>query len=331
MKGFWALLPALLLAIPLSSEPVSSQNLAEAGRQAEAAGNFNLAAHYYHHALKAGGDSGVQQAYDRVMQKRRDARVKAKNVAPGPRSETPLSKGHGVILGDEGREASKFLNDYNLAAPRAQRIKYVFAPAATLSLSGSEPTLSWNGDLALILGDTLAGEGRAYALVSGQGLQGLEGVSAEAWEAVAAQLVTKTAQEDRIHGILLDLGAANAGVLALSAAIKRQSPKPLGIAVASWDKSLFAYCDVAVLLARSEGDAVRDQAKAFLDDARSENGKALFALDSDVKAIEAGRAALGPALIDDDPAYLGICLKPYPVKDIPGPIWDLLKLPLERP
>lgn len=324
---------SLALGAGLNAD-AQSRNLAEEGSHAEAQGYFNLAVHYYFHALKQNPkDPSLKAAYERALIKRREAKSQAptKLPAPGPKSEIPIPRGQSVLVGDESRAAAKALNEYNLSAPRSQRIKYVFTKCGSLSASGGAFTLAWNADLALILADTLAGEGRVFAVVSAADLRGSESIPAASWDALAKELLTKLGTDDRINGLLFDLGPSHKGLLGFYASVKKAYAKPMGIAVSSWDKSIFCYSDFTLLYAEKGGTGARDQAKAFLEDARAENGKAIVSFDPDEALITAGRKLLGMALVDDDPAYLGICLNPAPLKDIKPAVWELLKLPLERP
>ena len=332
-------LPTLFFALALAgvlaphiliSGAVSSQSLAEQAKNAESQGYDSLAAHYYYHALKLSpGDTQLQAAYDRVMAKRRDTRMadaaKASRVEPGPKSEIPLARGNASWVHQDGRAAATALNSYNLAAPRAQRAKYVLASAGEITLQGTAD-LNWNADLSLILADTLLGEGRVYPVISGSS-QGADAVNAAAWATLAAKLVEKIGSEDRISGLAFKFEPYSSKIFPLLAALKKKFAKPVGVALSSWDKEVFSQADFVILLADESPSAARDQISAFLKDARAANGKAFISLPSKFESFEAERKVMALSVEDDDPALLGTCVN---VESEPK-VWDLLKLPLERP
>jgi tetratricopeptide (TPR) repeat protein len=355
----------ILIAVPMSADD-SSRNLAELGRNAESQGYLNLAAHYYAHALKqASSSADLEFAYARVLQKsghlslaeaawqrvleiRPGDAVAAAQLAvlrdpvkrqaleeslaapaaidPGPKSDIPLAKGEGAWVEGDPRVSSKAINAYNLAAPRQQRIKYVFQPSATVSFKDGHVSLGWDGAKALILADSLAGEGRVYALISGSS-QGSESVTKADWEALAQNISAKIAADDRYSGLIFEISPEVPALHNLFALVKKGTDKPLGVALTAWDKQDFHYTDFVVLRSQQAVSAARDQVNAFLNDARSEGGRALVGFSSGEDDFGTWRGALASAVQDDDPAYLGIA-----IPGSSGPkIFGLLQAPLEHP
>ena len=178
-------------------------------------------------------------------------------------------------------------------------------------------------------------------------------------------------------GLILDLAPQTQVLDALFARVKLHTLKPVAAAATVWDAQLFKITDFVVLKAFDHAlspadyaSAIQDQIGAFLRDARDDGGKAhgrparpatrqeyeskaesasAAPQDSGHKMQEyfdAGRKAVGGAVIDNDPAYLGIgvwAMQPdgplhgpqdqawYQPTVISPALWDSFKLPVVHP
>jgi hypothetical protein len=353
-----------VLSAVLFSAPDSSQNPIEMGRTAESQGYFNLAAHYYSHAVKQDPDNvDLEIALARVLQKSghlnlaethwlrvlelhlddetatsqlallhdpvsrkalEDAATGLSVIDAGPKTSIPLEKGEAAWVSGDPREISKVINEYNLGAPHSQRVKYVFPACGNLAFKDGRAILSWDLGNALVLADTLAGEGRVYPVISGSSNEA-DSLGRAEWERVAKEIAAKINADDRISGIVFEIAPEKPVLRNLFAFVKKNSDKPLGAALQIWEKEDFLYADFLVLRSEDSLSGARDQIHAFLSDARDETCTAIVSFPGGADTFSNRRDLLINAMVDNDPSLLGMAVTlPTDQK-----IWDLLKVPLQ--
>lgn len=321
---------ACLFATFLFSATPASLNLLQLAKDAQSKGYLNLATYYYYHALLASPDDPqIAAAYQDANEKRKSSSSSsAITVAPGPKSDLPLPQGNGFWVQGNIRPTSQLLNDYNLASPRAQRVKYVFPPAGTLEVKENGLELSFEPNAALILADTLAGESRVYPVVEVSG-QGIASISQSDLVNVAKNLSDKINADDRYSGLVLDFDAASMPWCAFFAMLKTQTVKPLVVVLSSWETAVFKFADL-VVLKDFVPQGGREQVSAFLKDARAETTNVMIGLNADAGSFDNGCKAVAQGIEDNDPSLVGICIFPSATQLVPKSTWDLLRLPLER-
>lgn len=353
---------------------VSRQELIQKAQAAESQGYLNLAIHYYTHALKSNSDDQARRALARLKQKAghkalaeidwrkilesspKDSEalaalaslglpgeVSAEDAAldalqPPAKSDMLWTKGHGAWLFGEPRQWVKPLNDYNLAAPRTQRIKYVFPVSGSLGFNGGSAILNWNPDRALILADSLAGEARVYPMIDGK-TGGIASILEKEWDRVGKEIADKINADERIAGVMFDIVPHDNKLHALYARVKKYSTKPVGTALSVWEKNTFKFVDLVVLRAFDHtlrpsdyAATVRDQIRGFLRDARDAKTQVLVGAPAVAthqeyegavvdptqtpagsgfkmpEYVDALQRAVRQALVTDDPSFLGLSI-----------------------
>jgi hypothetical protein len=248
------------------------------------------------------------------------------------------TKGHGAWVYGDARTWIKPLNDYNLSAPRTQRIKYVFPQSGSLVFNAGHAVLTWQPERSTILEDGLLGEAFVYPMIDGKS-PGVASISEAEWARVGKEIADKMNADDHISGLQFDIEPEDSKLHALYAAVKRNTTKPVGAAVSIWEPNTFKYLDFVVLMAYDYATPVpdylaraRDQVRAFLRDAHNANTKVLIGApaiathheyegySSDptkapvgtsykmAQYVDALRSAVSESLDMDDASFLGLCI-----------------------
>lgn len=364
LRRFALLISAFSLCLPLYSFSNVVQNFVNQGQSAENQGYFNLAAHYYYHAVKqdpnntellsdlarvlqksghlslaeeywqkvydiniddANAKSQLDLLRDPVSRKALEDKAQGSQILPaGPKVSNPIEKGNAAWVKGDARTIANEINEFNNGAPHLQRIKYIFPAGGTISFFGGRAGFHWKPANAYVLADTLVGEGRVYPVISGSSM-GAELMSEKDWEALGTTVAAAVENDPRISGLLLEIRPEVPQLRNLLAVIKSHSSKPIGVALEIWGKEDFDYSDFTVLHCVQSVSAARDQISAFLDDARGESGKAIIGFPDSPETFDDRRVVLEKSVQDDDTAYLGIGVN-YPADPS---VMTKLKIPLE--
>jgi hypothetical protein len=362
---------ALSLALPAA--PAVSASLAQAqAEQLQAQGAPHVAIHQLDAAVRAGGGAEDLRAEARLLAstghpslalerwKRllallpedaeaagaiSDAALQNPLPEPGPKLDPAPESGLGLWVAGGGRPQIAQVNAYNLKAPQAQHVRYLFVRAGGWTLDGSRS--KWTLDLAQarMAGELLAGDAHVHLWLDGS-VQGAGSVDAATWSRLAAELAQAVASDKRLAGVHLYPHEGGKALYPLCAELRKKLSVPLSLAVPAVQPEAFRYADMVVLRPRRQQGSldahkgwVRDLTAAFLRSANDENGKAMVGLSAlgGGEGFAAGRQALSEALPLDPTHFLGVSVwglvadEEGRSNELAPEVWSAMQLPVERP
>jgi hypothetical protein len=264
---------------------------------------------------------------------------------PGPKLDPAPEAGLGLWLSGGGRPQVAAVNAYNLKAPQAQHVRYLFVRSGGWTLDGSRS--HWDLDLAQarIAAELLAGDAHVHLWLDGS-VQGAAGVDAATWARLAAELAQAVASDKRLAGVHLYPHEGGKALYPLCAELRKRLTVPLSLAVPAVQPEAFRYADMVVLRPRrQQGDLatyqgwVRDLTSAFLRSASAAGGKGMVGLSGlgGGEAFDAGRAAVSQALPLDGSGFLGLVVWGLVADadgvnaDLAPQVWSSMQQPVERP
>jgi hypothetical protein len=229
-----------------------------------------------------------------------------------------LEPGQGVWVNGDLNTRVKAINEFNLKAPKAQRLRYVFVAAGSIHLSHGKPVLTLDLRPVRIAAAALGGESQAHVWLNVMG-RGAHGLKASAWQDVAAQLATALAAEPKIGGVHLAPDSSLKGIRPLIEALRSQIHLPLSALVATATAPDFDVVDLVVLRGwgrNQDLDAyksrIRDQVSGFMRAAGSNQAKAMVGLPvrgpQGPEFFRAGRDSIGAVLTPDQSGPMGLGL-----------------------
>lgn len=202
------------------------------------------------------------------------------------KSAYPLPKGLGAWCYGQPEFIVREVKDYNERAADEARIRYLFPLWGTLDIAlDGEPRLQWHDGRYRPLRQALdkAGLGEVKILPMIDGLTArVSRVPDSGWDAIAREIGALLEDED-VYGIHFDLEPHDAHVYLLFSQLRAYTDKPITAAVAHSTPELFAYTDMAVLMAYDYAftpanyrRAVTEKIAYFLRHAREGEGLAMI-------------------------------------------------------
>jgi hypothetical protein len=258
-----------------------------------------------------------------------------------------LEAGQGVWVNGDLSSRVKVINDFNLAAPKAQRLRYVFVACGSIHLAHGSPVLTLDLRPARIAASTLAGEAQAHLWLT-VSTRGAKGLGPAAWQGVASQLAGALASEPKIGGIHLAPDGSLKAIGSLIAALRGATRLPLSALLPTATAADFAAVDLVVLRGWGRNldpeaykSRIRDQVAGFMRAAGGNQAKAMVGLPvrgpQGPELFRAGRDGIGLVLTPDQGGPMGLGLMGL-VDDDSGlgadwdpQVWEIAKNPVQGP